>query len=70
MNKTAETVLVAGADVQRDRIEIAVIGWARLGYTASYMGVLFSKLGPLSPRSVRPAVPRAWLRQKKGRAAN
>ncbi|WP_422631186.1 terminase gpA endonuclease subunit [Pseudomonas silesiensis] len=70
MEEIAETALVAGVDVQRDRIEIAVIGWARVGYTASYMGVLFSRLGSLSPRSVRPAVPHAWLRQKKGRAAN
>jgi phage terminase large subunit GpA-like protein len=70
MDKTAETVLVASVDVQRDRIEIAVTGWAQVGHTASHMAFLFKKLGPLSPRSVRPTVPRAWLRQKKGRAAN
>jgi hypothetical protein len=70
MDENAETTLVAGIDVQRDRIEIVGIGWARVGYTASYMDLLLSKLGPLSPRSLRPTSPRPWLRHKKGRVAN
>lgn len=70
MEEKAETTLVAGIDVQRDRFEIAVIGWAPIGYASSYMGCLFRTLGSLSPRSVRPTAPRPWLRQRKGRAAN
>ncbi|WP_441007529.1 terminase gpA endonuclease subunit [Pseudomonas gingeri] len=70
MGQNAEKVLVAGIDVQRDRYEIAVLGWAPIGCTSSYVGCLFRTLGPLSPRSVRPTAPRPWLRQRKGRAAN
>ncbi len=69
MEKTAETTLVAGIDVQRDRFEIAVIGWAQVGRTAHQMAWLLRELGPFSPRSVRPTSPRPWLRQRKGRAA-
>jgi len=70
MAKNAETTLVAGIDVQRDRVEIAVLRWAQVGHTASYMACLGRKLGFIGPRSVRPSTSRPWLRQKKGRAAN
>jgi hypothetical protein len=69
MDKTEEKVLVAGIDVARDRVEISVFGWARVGYTASYIGVLSRKLGWIGSRTVRPAAPRPWLRQNKGRGA-
>ena len=67
MDKTAKTVLVAGVDVQRDRIEIAVTGWARVGHTASHMTFLFKKFGWSRGRPIRPDIPRPWLKQKKGR---
>ena len=69
MDEKAEKTLAAGVDVQRDRFEIAVIGWAQVGRTAHQMAWLLRELGPLSPRSVRLTAPRPWLRQRKGRAA-
>ena len=69
MHKNAKQVLVAGIDVARDRVEIGVFGWARIGHTASHMTFLFKKLGWSVGRPVRPAVPRSWLKQKKGRGA-
>lgn len=69
MDKNAETTLVAGIDVQRDRVEIAVIRWAQVGHTASYMTFLFKKLGWSRGRPIRPVIPRPWLKQKKGRGA-
>lgn len=67
MDKSAETTLVAGIDVVGERVEISVFSLARVGYTASYIGGLSRKLGWIGPRTVRPAVPRPWLRQNKGR---
>lgn len=70
MDKSSETILIAGIDAARDRVEIGVLGWAKVGHTASHMAFLFRKLGWVGGRSGRPAAPRPWLRQKKGRAAN
>lgn len=69
MEETVGAPLFAGVDVQRDRFEIAVIGWAQVGRTAHQMAWLLRELGPFSPRSFRPPSPRPWLRKKKGRAA-
>lgn len=69
MDKSVEKVLVAGVDVQRNRVEIAVMGWARVGYTACYVDVRLRKFGWIGPRSVRPSTSRPWLRQNKGRGA-
>lgn len=69
MDKTAETAFVAGVDVQRDRVEIAVIGWAQVGHTASHMTFLFKKFGWSRGRQIRPSMSRPWLRQNKGRGA-
>jgi hypothetical protein len=69
MDKTEEKVLVAGIDVARDRVEISVFRWAQVGHTASHMNFLFKKFGWSRGRSIRPDMPRPWLKQKKGRGA-
>ena len=69
MSRTAETSLVAGIDVARDRVEISVFRWAQVGCTASHMNFLFKKFGWSRRRPIRPDMPRPWLKQKKGRGA-
>jgi hypothetical protein len=62
--------LVAASDVAVNRVEIAVMGWAQVGHTATHMAFLGRKIAGSAWRRVRPSAPRPWLRQKKGRAAN